>query len=33
MKVLFFSQEGTSVEQLTLALRLRWPDLAPLVAS
>ena len=33
MKVLFFSQDGTSVEQLTLALRLRWPDLAPLVAS
>ncbi len=33
MKVLFFSQDDTSVEQLTLALRLRWPDLAPLVAS
>ena len=33
MNVLFFSQDGSSVEQLTLALRLRWPDLAPLVAS
>ncbi len=33
MKVLFFSQDGTGVEHLTLALRLCWPDLAPLVAS
>ena len=31
--MLFFSQDDTGVEQLTLALRLRWPDLAPLVAS
>lgn len=33
MKVLFFSQDGDLVEQLGLALRLRWPDLRPLVAS
>ena len=33
MKVLFFSLDDTGVEQLTLALRLPWPDLAPLVAS
>ena len=33
MKVLFFSQDGTGVEQLALALRLRWPDLTSLVAS
>jgi DNA-binding response OmpR family regulator len=33
MKVLFFCQDGTKVEQLVLALRLRWPDLRPLVAS
>jgi len=33
VKVLFFSQDGTGVEQLTLALRLRWPDLTPLVVS
>ena len=33
MKVLFFSQDGTRVEQLVLALRLRWPDLRPLVAT
>ena len=33
LKVLFFSQDGDLVEQLGLALRLRWPDLRPLVAS
>lgn len=33
MKVLFFSQDGSRVEHLVLALRLRWPDLKPLVAS
>lgn len=33
MKVLFFSQDGTRVEQIVLALRLRWPDLRPLVAT
>ncbi len=27
MKVLFFCQDGAKVEQLVLALRLRWPDL------
>ena len=33
MKVLFFSQDGERVEQLVLALRLRWPDLKPLIVS
>ena len=33
MKVLFFSQDSANVEQLVLALRLRWPDLQPLIAS
>ncbi len=33
MKVLFFCQDGARIEQLVLALRLRWPDLRPLVAS
>ena len=33
MKVLFFCQDTTKVEQIILALRLRWPDLEPLVAS
>ena len=33
MKVLFFGGEGPTVEQLALALRLRWPDLRPFVAS
>lgn len=33
MKVLFFSQDGERVEQIVLALRLRWPDLKPLVVS
>ena len=33
MKVLFFCQNGDMVEQLVLALRLRWPDLRPLIAS
>ena len=33
MKVLFFSQDGSRVEHIVLALRLRWPDLKPLVAS
>ncbi len=33
MKVLFFCQDGDIVEQLVLALRLRWPDLKPLIAT
>ncbi len=33
MKVLFFCEDGSTVEQLVLALRLRWPDLRPLIAS
>ena len=33
MKVLFFSQDSARVEQLVLALRLRWPNLRPLVAA
>ncbi len=33
MKVLFFCRNGEKVEQLVLALRLRWPDLNPLIAS
>jgi two-component system response regulator VicR len=33
MKVLFFSRDGERVEQLALALRLRWPDLNPLIVS
>ncbi len=33
MKVLFFSQDDIKVEQIALALRLRWPDLKSLVAS
>jgi DNA-binding response OmpR family regulator len=32
MKVLFFCQDGAKVEQLVLALRLRWPDLQPEIA-
>lgn len=31
--MLFFSQDGERVEQFVLALRLRWPDLKPLVVS
>ena len=33
MKALFFCQDGGRVEQMVLALRLRWPDLTPLVVS
>jgi two-component system KDP operon response regulator KdpE len=33
MKVLFFSQDSVRVEQFALALRLRWPNLKPLVAT
>ena len=33
MKVLSFCQDGDIVEQLVLALRLRWPDLKPLIAA
>lgn len=33
MKVLFFCKDSNTVEQLVLALRLRWPDLRPLIAS
>jgi two-component system KDP operon response regulator KdpE len=33
VKVLFFCRDGEKVEQLVLALRLRWPDLNPLIAS
>ncbi len=32
MRVLFFCQDNSTVEHLTLGLRLRWPDTAPLVA-
>jgi len=32
MKVVFFCQDGSQIEQLVLALRLRWPDLRPLIA-
>ena len=33
MKVLFFSKDETKVEQLVMALRMRWPDLVTLTAS
>ncbi len=33
MKVVFFSQDGSRVEQMTLALQLQWPDVSSLVAS
>ena len=33
MKALFFSQDEAKAERLALALRMRWPDLNPLVAS
>ena len=33
MKVLFFCQERSRLEHLALALRLRWPDLKPLIAT
>ena len=33
VKVLFFSKDMAKVEQLVLSLRIRWPDLKPLVAS
>lgn len=33
MKVLFFCHKASSVEHLVVALRLRWPDLRPLIAS
>lgn len=33
MKTLFFSQNTSKVEQMALALKIRWPDLNPLVAS
>ncbi len=33
MKALFFSTDGGRAEQIVLALRLRWPDLTPLVVS
>ncbi len=33
MKVLFFCLDSDTVEQLVLALRLRWPDLRPLIAA
>ena len=33
MEVRFFSRDGETVEQLALALQMRWPDLTTLVAS
>ncbi len=33
MKVMFFCRSEARVEQLTLALRLRWPDLKPILVS
>jgi len=33
VKVLFFCQDGVRVDELVLALRLRWPDLKPLIVS
>lgn len=32
MRVLFFCQDNSKVEHITLGLRLRWPDAAPVVA-
>lgn len=33
MKVLFFSKDTAVVEEITLALRLRWPDIEPMVVA
>ena len=33
MKVLFISQDDPKVDQLALALRIRWPDLEPVSAA
>ena len=33
MRAVFFCQDGGGVEQMVLALRLRWPDLTPLIVS
>ena len=33
MKVMFLCRSEARVEQLTLALRLRWPDLKPILVS
>ena len=33
MKVLFFSRETAAVEEIALALRLRWPNLQPMVVA
>ncbi len=33
MKVLFFSKETDTVEEIALALRLRWPDIEPMAVA
>ena len=33
MKVLFFSKDTAAVEEIALALRLRWPDLEPMAVA
>ena len=33
MKVLFFSNDAAAVEEIALALRLRWPDLEPMAVA
>ena len=33
MKVLFFSNDSVVVEEIALALRLRWPDLEPMAVA
>ena len=33
MKVLFFSKENAAVEEIALALRLRWPDMEPMAVA
>ena len=33
MKVLFFSRETAAMEEIALALRLRWPNLQPMVVA
>ena len=33
MKILFLCGEDPRIEQIALALRMRWPDLLPLVVS
>ena len=33
MKVLFFSKDNAAVEEIALALRLRWPDMEPMAVA